>query len=43
MNTELQIDPRQMAKAAQKASDLMKTLGHKDRLMILCHWLAGRG
>lgn len=41
MNTELQIDPRQMAKAAQKASDLMKTLGHKDRLMVLCHLSSG--
>jgi DNA-binding transcriptional ArsR family regulator len=26
-----------MASAAQKASELMKTLGHKDRLMVLCH------
>ena len=41
MNTEVQIDPRQMAKAAQKASDLMKTLGHKDRLMVLCHLSSG--
>ena len=30
-----------MATAAQKASDLMKTLGHKDRLMILCHLAGG--
>ena len=30
-----------MAKAAQKASDLMKTLGHKDRLMVLCHLTSG--
>lgn len=41
MNAEVQIDPRQMAKAAQKASDLMKTLGHKDRLMVLCHLSSG--
>lgn len=41
MNTEIHIDPRQMAKAAQKASDLMKTLGHKDRLMVLCHLSSG--
>lgn len=41
MSTEVQIDPRQMAKAAQKASDLMKTLGHKDRLMVLCHLSSG--
>lgn len=30
-----------MATAAQKASDLMKTLGHKDRLMVLCHLTSG--
>lgn len=41
MSTEVQIDPKQMAKAAQKASDLMKTLGHKDRLMVLCHLGSG--
>lgn len=41
MNEEQQIDPRKMASAAQKASDLMKTLGHKDRLMVLCHLTSG--
>jgi len=41
MNTEAQIDPKRMAKAAQKASELMKTLGHKDRLMVLCHLTSG--
>jgi len=41
MNEAAQIDPRKMASAAQKASDLMKTLGHKDRLMVLCHLTAG--
>ena len=41
MNEEEQIDPRRMAKAAQKASELMKTLGHKDRLMVLCHLISG--
>ena len=35
------IDAAQMAKAAQQASDLMKTLGHKDRLMVLCHLSLG--
>ena len=30
-----------MAAAAQKASELMKTLGHKDRLMVLCHLSLG--
>jgi DNA-binding transcriptional ArsR family regulator len=37
MNETTSIDARRMAAAAQKASDLMKTLGHKDRLMVLCH------
>ncbi len=42
MNSEQdKIDPRRMARAAQKASDLMKTLGHKDRLMVLCHLTNG--
>jgi DNA-binding transcriptional ArsR family regulator len=41
MTEEQQIDPRKMASAAQKASDLMKTLGHKDRLMVLCHLTSG--
>jgi DNA-binding transcriptional ArsR family regulator len=31
----------QMAKSASRASSLMKTLGHKDRLMILCHLANG--
>jgi ArsR family transcriptional regulator len=41
MTVEVEIDPGQMASAAQKASDLMKTLGHKDRLMVLCHLASG--
>ena len=41
MTQEVQIDPRKMATAAQKASELMKTLGHKDRLMVLCHLTGG--
>ena len=41
MNEHAQIDPRAMASAAQKASELMKTLGHKDRLMVLCHLSTG--
>ena len=36
-----EIDPRRMAIAAAKACELMKTLGHKDRLMVLCHLSAG--
>ncbi|MDT8319369.1 MAG: metalloregulator ArsR/SmtB family transcription factor [Xanthomonadales bacterium] len=35
------IDPGRMAEAAQRASELMKTLGHKDRLMVLCHLTTG--
>jgi len=30
-----------MATAAMKACNLMKTLGHKDRLMVLCHLASG--
>ena len=41
MTDEIQIDPRKMASAAQKASELMKTLGHRDRLMVLCHLISG--
>jgi DNA-binding transcriptional ArsR family regulator len=41
MNENKGIDARQMAAAAQKASELMKTLGHKDRLMVLCHLSSG--
>jgi DNA-binding transcriptional ArsR family regulator len=41
MSEKIQIDPKKMAMAAQKASDLMKTLGHKDRLMVLCHLTGG--
>lgn len=38
---EVVIDPRRMAAAADRASELMKTLGHKDRLMVLCHLTSG--
>ena len=31
----------QMAQSADRASALMKTLGHKDRLMILCQLADG--
>ena len=41
MNATNDIDPRRMAAAASKASELMKTLGHKDRLMVLCHLTSG--
>ena len=35
------MDLKQMADSASRASSLMKTLGHKDRLMILCHLADG--
>ena len=38
---EAPIDPLRMASAAARASELMKTLGHKDRLMVLCHLSTG--
>ena len=41
MTKETPIDPVSMASAASKASELMKTLGHKDRLMVLCHLISG--
>jgi len=34
-------DPGRMAEAAGQACELMKTLGHKDRLMVLCHLSTG--
>jgi ArsR family transcriptional regulator len=37
----VQVDPQRMADAAGKACELMKTLGHKDRLMVLCHLSTG--
>jgi len=36
MEFDGEIDLAQMTKAADKASALMKTLGHKGRLMVLC-------
>jgi DNA-binding transcriptional ArsR family regulator len=41
MNEENPVNPEQMASAAAEASELMRTLGHKDRLMILCHLISG--
>lgn len=41
MEHDAEIDLNQMAQSAARASALMKTLGHKDRLMILCHLAAG--
>jgi DNA-binding transcriptional ArsR family regulator len=41
MKHNADIDLKQMAQSATRASGLMKTLGHKDRLMILCHLADG--
>ena len=41
MQYNADIDSKQMARSAGRASNLMKTLGHKDRLMILCHLADG--
>ena len=41
MKNKADIDLKQMAQSADRASALMKTLGHKDRLMILCHLADG--
>lgn len=41
MENNADIDLNQMAQSASRASALMKTLGHKDRLMILCHLAGG--
>ena len=36
MENNSEMDLSQMAQSADRASALMKTLGHRDRLMILC-------
>jgi DNA-binding transcriptional ArsR family regulator len=41
MEHNADIDLKQMAQSADRASRLMKTLGHRDRLMILCHLADG--
>lgn len=41
MKKDADFDLNQMAHSAGRASALMKTLGHKDRLMILCHLADG--
>jgi len=41
MKNNADIDLEQMAQSADRASALMKTLGHKDRLMILCQLAGG--
>lgn len=41
MNTSQEIQPEKLSAAAGRASSLMKTLGHRDRLMVLCHLATG--
>lgn len=41
MEFEGKFDFEQMTKAADRASALMKTLGHKGRLMVLCQLASG--
>ena len=41
MKQDADFDLKQMAHSAGQASALMKTLGHRDRLMILCHLAGG--
>lgn len=41
MNVDEGMDVDQMKKSADRASTLMKTLGHRGRLMILCQLAAG--
>ena len=41
MERNASMDVDQMARSASRASALMKTLGHKDRLMILCQLADG--
>ena len=41
MEFDGKLDLEQMSDAAEKASALMRTLGHKGRLMVLCHLASG--
>ncbi len=41
LTEDVRIDPQSMSVAAGRACELMKTLGHKDRLMVLCHLASG--
>ena len=41
MEQNSDMDLNQMAQSADRASALMKTLGHRDRLMILCQLADG--
>lgn len=37
----MDLEPEEMEAAAGRASQLMKTLGHRDRLMVLCQLAEG--
>lgn len=41
MGVSKELDLEQMKRSADRASALMKTLGHRGRLMILCQLAAG--
>ncbi|ACN15526.1 transcriptional regulator (ArsR-family protein) [Desulforapulum autotrophicum HRM2] len=36
-----QMDPRKLEENAEKASRLLKSMGHPSRLMVLCHLMKG--
>ena len=36
-----QIDPQKLVENAEKASRLLKTMGHPSRLMVLCYLMDG--
>lgn len=41
MNTETKIDPEAMLAAADEASELLKSLGNRHRLLIMCELAEG--
>lgn len=41
MDPDVEFDLERMTQAADRASALMKTLGHKGRLMVLCQLAGG--
>ncbi|MFE3838039.1 transcriptional regulator, partial [Rhodobacteraceae bacterium PA1-206B] len=41
MNVDMTIDPETMRAAAEEASELLKSLGNRHRLLILCQLVQG--
>ena len=41
MSADVSIDPETMRAAADEASELLKSLGNRHRLLILCHLSSG--